>query len=259
MNLVLLYPSDFLASGRVCLTGRRLQHIQEILQPAVGDSLVVGLLDDKKGQVLSEESACPFSSGQIGRGRIMSLTDDAVELEVVLDIPPPAKLPVVLCVALMRPPVLRRLLQTAAAMGVPAVHIFHCARVEKSFWQSTVLRDGDIRHELELGLEQARDTVLPEVVLHKRFRPFAEDILPGLAGRDALVADPSGEQLEAVLRGIKPGGGSGPRVLVIGPEGGFVPFELEKFREAGCRVASLGERILRVETAVVALLARLYL
>jgi RsmE family RNA methyltransferase len=49
-----------------------------------------------------------------------------------------------------------------------------------------------------------------------------------------------------------------PSALILGPEGGFIPFELEKFRAAGCRIVSLGERILRVETAVVALLAKLF-
>ena len=257
MNLILLSHSDLAADPKNAhITGHHLKHILEILKPKLNDTLTVGL-----------------ENGLIGEGRIVKQGPDKIELEVSLKDQPPAKIPAVLCLALMRPPVFRRVLQTAAAMGVGELHFFHSRRVEKSFWQSTALRDQAVREELVLGLEQAKDTVFPEVHFHKRFKPFVEDVLPALLkDRTGIVADPSGELFlrgtetrdgdENVQRLRPPSPSTVSRpvhyLVIIGPEGGFIPFELEKFREAGCRIVSLGERILRVETAVVALLAKLF-
>jgi RsmE family RNA methyltransferase len=150
----------------------------------------------------------------------------------------------------MRPIVFKRVLQTAATMGVEAIHVFHSRQVEKSFWQSTALQEVEIQEQLVLGLEQARDTVFPPVIFHKRFKPFVEDVLPPLLkGRQGVLADPSGNSLFPSK--------ATPKVLIIGPEGGFIPYEVDRFREAGCSVIGLGPRILRVETAVTSFLARL--
>ena len=164
--------------------------------------------------------------------------------------PPPAPLDVALVLALPRPPVLRRSLAAAASFGVKRIELVVSARVEKSFLQSHALDDEAIREQLVLGCEQARDTMLPVVRLHRRFGAFAEDVLPGLAaGRSGVVADVSGERAGANTWLT-------PALLAVGPEGGWVPDELERFARAGLRAVALGERALRVETALAVLLGR---
>jgi RsmE family RNA methyltransferase len=261
MNLILLTSQDFdPLTGIVRLTGRRLCHVLEVLKPVPGDSLCVGLLDE------GTAGARPPAQGLMGTGRVVAISDKVLELDVRLEALPPPKVPVILAVALMRPVVLKRVLSTAASMGVGRIMVFHCQRVEKSFWQSTALKEDAVREQLFLGLEQARDTVLPQVSFHKKFKPWVEDVLPGLlrpeksrSSSRGLVADPSG----CPLKGMLPGAGTGRTrsrkedVIIIGPEGGFIPYEIGKFREAGCCVVSLGQRILKVETAIVSLLAKL--
>jgi 16S rRNA (uracil1498-N3)-methyltransferase len=244
VNLILLFPDDYLRSkddaadgptgnGLVRLTGRRFEHVDSIHRAIVGDVLCVGLV-----------------GGRIGSGRVVGIDAESLEMEVVLDRDPPAPLGTTLVLALPRPLVLKRVLISATAMGAKQIYLIQANRVERSFWNSKVLRDGELDKPLILGLEQARDTLVPEVRLRTRFKPFVEDELPGLIdGGSAFVAHPDAAT-------------SAPRdapkktVLVIGPEGGFVPFEIERLREAGCSLISLGERILRVETVVPVLLSR---
>ncbi len=234
MNLILLFPDDFIADATVRLTGRRLTHVLEVIKPSVGETLVVGT-----------------EGGAAGKGLVRVINARELVLEVALTDAPPPKIPVILCVALMRPLVLKRVLLTAASMGVEEIILFHSRQVEKSFWQSTSLQEAAIREQLILGLEQARDTVLPKITFQKRFKPFVEDTLPHLLrGRLGIVADPSGDGIATLVEARSV-------VLIIGPEGGFVPYEVEKFQEAGCRVIGLGPRILKVETAMVVLLSKL--
>ncbi|MCP4035437.1 MAG: 16S rRNA (uracil(1498)-N(3))-methyltransferase [bacterium] len=241
MNLVLLFETDFVTTdagegdGRVRLTGRRAAHVQSIHRAAVGDTLCVGLV-----------------GGAIGRGEITHIDEQAVDLDVRLERSPPPALPLTLVMALPRPLVLKRVLITATAMGCKRIFLIQANRVERSFWNSKVLREGNLEAPLILGLEQAVDTLMPRVELRTRFKPFVEDELPELvSGTSGLVAHPEGHR--PCPRGVE-----GGVTLVMGPEGGFVPFEIERLEAAGCSGVHLGERILRVEAALPALLARLF-
>ncbi|MBD8119632.1 16S rRNA (uracil(1498)-N(3))-methyltransferase [Pseudomonas lutea] len=235
MNLLLLEEADFIAADRVVLSDRRLTHMQEVHRSEVGDSLRVGRVD-----------------GLLGSAQLLRLEAREAELSVSFEHAPPAKLPLTLILALPRPKMLRRVFQTVATMGVPKVILINSYRVEKSFWQTPFLEPAAIREQLILGLEQARDSVLPEIVIEKRFKPFVEDRLPAIAdGTLGLVGHPG--EFPACPRAVEQ-----PVTLAIGPEGGWIPYEVDLLRGSGLNPVQLGSRILRVETAVTALLARLF-
>ncbi len=243
MNLLLLEASDLDPPPapdlspplRAVVIGERLRHMRKVLRVGVGDALEVGLI-----------------GGGIGRGRIVELNRERAVLELApLDREPPAPLPVTLVLALPRPKFTGRILQAAAAMGVKRILLVHTARVEKSYWRSSVLLTSSLRRHLTLGLAQARDTVLPGLERLQGPRDLIE-ALPGLV-RDhdrVLAADAAGGE-------TCPHGVDGPTALLVGPEGGFLEHELTSFRQAGARTVTLGPRALRVEHAVVALLSRL--
>jgi RsmE family RNA methyltransferase len=235
LNYVLLEPEDFSAEDRVRLDGRRLRHVREILKCAVGDEVRIGVIN-----------------GSIGRGRIERLDTDSLEMSVRLDGLPPEPLPLRLILALPRPKVLNRTIAAAASMGIREIDLINSWRVEKSYWKSPRLAAESLRIHSILGLEQAGDTVLPAIRLHRLFTPFVRDELPGIiSGRLALLAQPGG-RTEAPRQIVQ------PAVLAIGPEGGFIEREVETFCEIGFTPVTLGTRILRVETAVACLVGRLF-
>jgi RsmE family RNA methyltransferase len=226
MNLLLLEPTDLGLDGTARLTGRRLRHALEVLRAAEGDVLRVGLL-----------------GGLTGTAEVLRAHEDELVLRPSFSEAPPRRPGVDLLVAIPRPKALRKILAAAASLGVDRIVLVNAARVEKSYFTSKVLEPDAMRELLILGLEQARDTRLPEVLVRERFRPFVEDELDKLwPGTMRLVAHPG----EAAV----PARGSQHLILAIGPEGGWVPFEVDLLRSHAFIPFTLGPRPLRVEVAV---------
>ena len=233
LNIILLRQSDWTYGQSVRLSDYRAQHIISIIQPALGQSLRVGLINGHKGI-----------------GTVTAIDQTTVQLDVALTEAPLTRHPTRLVLALPRPKMLRRILRTVAEFGVDELHLIHSYRVEKSFWQSPYLHKGKVEAALIQGLERAGDTILPVVTEHRRFKPFMEDSLSSIAAeRDLVIAHPSGEHRLQTEDGQK-------RCLLVGPEGGFIDYEIELAQSLGATVAHLGNRIMSVDTAVCAVLAR---
>jgi len=185
-------------------------------------------------------------------GRRLQHVRDTLEMDVALDRDPPSPLPLTLILALPRPKVLNRVIAGATSLGIKRIILINAWRVEKSYWSSPRLTPENLRMQSILGLEQARDTVLPSIETRRLFRPFVEDELPSIAfGTRALIAHPNA--MKECPRNLRE-----PITLVIGPEGGFIDAEIASLERIGFTPVSIGERILRVETAVPYLAARLY-
>jgi RsmE family RNA methyltransferase len=241
MNLVLLDARDLTGDGHAVLRGTRARYIHEVHRATVGDTLRVGLV-----------------GGLVGEGVVTALSRDEVVLAVRLFACPPAPLGIDLLLAMPRPKMLRRLLAAVASMGVKRLVLINSARVEKSYFDSPFVNPPAIEEHLRLGLSQARDTILPQVTIERRFRPFVEDHVHALwpAPRRCFVAHPEADRdLCAVL----PAPTNDPMVLAIGPEGGWVPFEVELLEVHGFQRFTAGPRVLRVDTAVLVLMGQLAL
>ena len=236
MNIILITKEDFISDTKVLLRGRRAEHITNVLAPEKNQVLKVGIL-----------------GGKIGEGKVIGVRDNCVEIKLNdLSDEPPEAIPATLIVAMQRPKTMRKVIQSATAMGVKKFYIIESWRVEKSYWSSPLLSEDNLREQAILGLEQAGDTILPEFIIKRRFKPFVEDELPGImTGSEGFVAHPYAEDKCPV--------GVGEKItLAIGPEGGFTDYEIEKMIDAGMKQVSLGERTLRSEFAVTAVIAKLF-
>ena len=235
MNLIVLFENEIASDGRVRLTGRRLDHVLGVLKPAAGTRLAVGVAD-----------------GGIGTGEVLRIDREMLELRVTIDAPPPEPLPLTLVLAVPRPKVLNRVIAAAASLGIKRIFLINSWRVEKSYWNSPRMTPENLRTQSILGLEQAKDTRLPVIETRRLFRPFVEDELPAIA-RDTLALVPHPRAGSACPRDVRR-----PVTLAIGPEGGFIEQEIASLERAGFAAVSLGERILRVETALAAVVGRLF-
>jgi RsmE family RNA methyltransferase len=236
---IILFNEEEIQDNNVLLKDARAEHIVKVLRAEVGDSV-------RMGQI----------GGRLGRGTILVLKKKypfEALLAVELTEEPPAQPALDLILALPRPIMLKRILSQATALGVGTFHIIQSRRVEKSFWESNLLDPEEYVLHLRQGLEQAAvDTRLPDVIFHRRFKPFIEDFWSQQKGKHTLqlIAHPSGEKTLADLIS----GEQGRIALAIGPEGGWIDFEVDLFRAAGFCCCTMGNRILKVDTAVVALL-----
>lgn len=240
MNLLLLRDEDFTEDGTVRLTGRRAAHAREVLRVEPGEALRVGRL-----------------GGLVGTGEVLESAPGLLRMRVSLTEPPPPRAGVDLLLAIPRPKALKRILPAVASLGVDRVVLVNAARVEKSYFDSKVLDPAFVEELLVQGLEQARDTRLPEVLVRERFRPFVEDELESLFGTEALrlLPHPPSTRPLGVL-GVQ---GAERVVLAVGPDGGWVPFEVDLLEAHGFASFSLGPRVLRGEVAVPVLLGQVAL
>ena len=238
MNLVLVRPEELEPGYRVTLGGERARHILSVLRAAPGATVRVGLLDGPRGLATLERIegervvlSCDFEGN----------VPETPRMDLLLAVP--------------RPKVLNRLWPQLAALGVGRIVLANAAKVERCYFDSHVLAPEVFTPRLIEGLQQARDTRLPEVLVRRRFRPFVEDELDALFPASLrLVADPGGRRRIGDF--FPPGGESPPRVLLaVGPEGGWVPFELELLRARGFEVVGMGARTLRTDTACIGLLS----
>jgi 16S rRNA (uracil1498-N3)-methyltransferase len=255
VNHVLFAEEEIAPDGAARLGGPdrpddpRARHVLDVLRAKVADRIRIGLLDGPRG---------------LGTVRAIAAEPATVELTCVFDESPPSVPTDTLILAVPRPKVLRRCLATAAALGFGHIVLVRTWRVDPTHLQSRGLRPEPIRDALLDGLAQARRTHVPRLSRCDRFRPFVEDQIedllrprPGAAPPARYVAaveDGSAVEIgasdEARSRGA-------PIAVAIGPERGFVPYEVARLRERGFRAVRAGESPLTVENALTYVTARL--
>lgn len=237
MNVLLIDAADVTPDGLVTLSPLPATHVRQVLRASEGDDIRVGVID-----------------GAMGIATVTALAPDRVELRCTFDDVIPARPRVDVLLALPRPKVMRRLWAQLAAMGVGHVMLTNAEKVERDYFDSHVLQPEGYGPLLIEGLQQARDTRVPLVSIHKRFKVLVEDLLDAIAPDcRRLVAHPGAD---LTIREALCDMAADERVLLaIGPEGGWNHFELDLLQAHGFTPVGLGPRTLATTTACIALLA----
>jgi RsmE family RNA methyltransferase len=240
MNIILVSKEEVGQDQSILLEGRRFEHIKNVLKPAVGDFLRVGVIGEDRYQA-----------------ELVDISNSQCNLRLVDRLQPFSEPSLDLILALPRPKCMKRLWAQLSAVGFKRIFIVNAEKVEKVYWGSTTLLEEVYKPLLLEGLEQCGDTILPEVRFVKRLRPFLEDEVHTLfANQQKVIAHPYNSGVEeAILADVA--SVNSRKVIAVGPEGGWNDFEISLFAKAGFKSFSLGERILRTDTAVIALAALL--
>ena len=233
MNRILFEPDEVGADGTVTLTDGRATHIRQVLGATVGQTIRTGTVN-----------------GLAGTSRVLESDAHAVRLcaDHRQSLPEPW---LDLLLAAPRPKALKRLWPQLAALGVGRIVILNAVKVEKCYFSSQWLEPQHYRPLLVEGLMQAGLTRLPDVFVRPRFKPFVEDELDALFPDSLrLLAHPGSRSPAWAAEGrrLRP-------LLAIGPEGGWTEYELRMLQARGFAPFSLGERVLRSDTACVALVS----
>ncbi len=181
-------------------------------------------------------------TGQQADGRILSVEQDAVACEHGLPEPRPERGPrVVLVQALPKGPKLESIVRMAVEIGAAEIHLAVSGRaVARPDERRGARRTERLERIAVEAARQSRRSVVPPVV------PPAELLeAAARAPEDAwrvVLWEGATEPLAAPR-------GTTAAWVVVGPEGGLAPAEVDALAEMGFSAARLGPTILRVETA----------
>ena len=200
MNLILLQPTELDGEGTVRLTDARGAHIATVLNAVPGQHVRIGLVD-----------------GPFGTGTVTAVEPSQVSMRCEFEAATPSRPRLDLLLALPRPKVMRRLWSQLAALGVGQVILTNAARVERDYFGAHVVDPAVFTPLLIEGLQQARDTRLPVVSIHRRLKVLVEDDLDALFPAGVRAGRAAGPRRHAGARAR--GRRSGPRVAGGGPRG----------------------------------------
>jgi 16S rRNA (uracil1498-N3)-methyltransferase len=212
------------------LTGDEARHLVAVMRGKVGDEIVV--FDGSGAEFTARVTA-------VGKHAVELAIGERREISRELDFS------FTLAVALPKGERQKWLVEKATELGVTKLVPL---LTERGVAQPTAaalerVRRTVIEASKQCGRNRLMEIAPPAVAATEFF-----DAAPAAATR--FIADPSGQSIAEISARD-----TAEKFAAIGPEGGFAPAELAEAQTAGWQAVSLGSRILRVETAAIALAA----
>ena len=235
MNICLFTPDEIDRPLPLC--DERARHIVKILHKKTGDTFSAGVIGGKAGKALITD----ISEGKDGGAMRFSFTPETDGK---------ALSPLTLIVGFPRPIQLKRLLRDVAGLGASHIRLTGTELGEKSYMQSSLVERGAAYKMLLDGSSQAGSTHVPRLSLHETLAECLREEDTEGAITVALDNVNAPLSLTAFLsKKTRDGFFPCPVIAAIGSERGWTDAERAMFERHGYTRCSMGERILRTETA----------
>jgi 16S rRNA (uracil1498-N3)-methyltransferase len=217
--------ADEVSGNTAALTGTHAEHLARVLRARIGQEFDIA------------------AGGEVRRGRVTSVSPERVEFELGEVVSELTVSDVVLILAIFKFDRMEWAIEKCTELGVARIVPVIAQRTEKHLASAADKRVERWRRIARQASEQSRRSVVAEVGDPVRLR----DALATEAAAKIVLAE--GEK--AVTLNDALAAAEGSVALAIGPEGGWSEREMESFRGAGWVSASLGNNILRAETAAI--------
>jgi 16S rRNA (uracil1498-N3)-methyltransferase len=222
------FIADEVSRDRAALVGEHANHLVRVLRARVGEEFDIA------------------TSAAVRRGRITSVTDDRVEFELNEEVAAANLSEITLLLAIFKFDRMEWAIEKCTELGVSRIVPVIARRTDTHLAAASTKRVERWQRIARQASEQARRTTPPEIALPIK----VAEALNLQAALRIVLAESEGRTL--LRDAVNPQAASEGIVLSVGPEGGWTEDELELFQNAGWISASLGNTILRAETAAIA-------
>lgn len=250
MNIILFHPEEL--QKPLPLTDRRAQHILQVLKKKKDDSCKAGIINESVGQLI-----------------ISNVTAENLHVKYQAQSPALPLNPIILLLGFPRPIQARRVFKDLATLGIEKIMLTGTDLGEKSYRESNFFKHEEYQNYLAEGAEQAGNSMIPRVdrfwSLEKALETLRlqksgarlllhPDTKTVKLGSVAVKLDRDREKVQSDTLHSPPYmiSTTHPLILAIGSERGWTDVEFNKLTLAGFLPVSLGDRILKTETACIA-------
>lgn len=239
MNICLFEAREICAALPLPANDERALHIKKILKKKVGDTFAAGIIDGKAGVATitkigeegkPDEGAIYFSFKECSDGKKL------FPLEMIIGFP--------------RPIQLKRLLRDMAALGVRSVHLAGTELGEKSYLESSLAQESEVRKMLYEGTVQAGGTHIPKNFIYSSIRECLDNFDERQNQNQIKIALDNVNPKFALAKFLKENPVEAKSVVAaIGSERGWTNAERDLLESRGFVRLGMGERTMRTETA----------
>ncbi|MFC1866707.1 16S rRNA (uracil(1498)-N(3))-methyltransferase [Thermodesulfobacteriota bacterium] len=224
--------------GLCVITGSEARHISRVLRMGKGDRFILMDGTGDRFEVVIDSA---------GRQEILAIVKRS------LPIPTPSPVEINLCQSLLKSRPMDYLIAKTSELGVNTVFPFSSERTVVRLDDSRIATRRKHWQEIAQSAAKQSDRITPAAI----FSPSGyQDLIERWKQKDIVKAvmweEEEAEDLKDLLRSSPP---AKRFVGMVGPEGGFSLKEIQIAKEAGFKSVSLGNRILRAESAAITMVA----